>query len=107
MKTFAKIFGLLSLFGAVLAVPAHAEQGPSGAMRVRLVEGDVQVKIAETGEWAPVAVNTPVLEGDELWVPDGSRTALQISNGAYIRLGGNTAFEILRMDQGAFQFHLS
>ncbi len=107
MKTFAKVFGLLSLLGAIVAAAAHADSGPLGAMRVRLVEGDVQVKIAETGEWAPVAVNTPLLEGDELWVPDGSRAALQTSNGAYVRLGGNTAFEILRMDRDAFQFHLS
>jgi len=33
-----------------------------GAMRVRPVEGDVQVKIAETGEWAPASVNMPLVE---------------------------------------------
>jgi hypothetical protein len=31
-------------------------------MRVRLVEDDGQVWIAETGEWAPASVNTPRVE---------------------------------------------
>ena len=107
MKSLARIIGLVSLFAAVLAVPARSGAEALGAMRVRLVDGDVQVKIAETGEWAPVAANTPLLEGDELWVPDGSRAALQTSNGSYVRLGENTAFEVLRMDRDSFQFHLS
>ncbi len=107
MKTFLRVLGLLCILGVVLAIPAPSGAAAPGAMRVRLVDGDVQMKIADTGEWAPVAVNTPLLEGDELWVPDGSRAAIQTSNGAYVRLGGNTALEVLRMDRDAFQFHLS
>src|SRR5512145_2002451 len=106
MKAFAKSIGLVSLVAAVLLVPAPSGAESLGTMRVRLAEGDVQVKIAETGEWAPVAVNTPIFEGDELWVPDGSRASLQTSNGAFVRLGENTAFEVLRMDRDSFQFHL-
>jgi hypothetical protein len=54
-------------------------------MRVRLVEGDVQVRIAETGEWAPASVNMPLVEEDELWVPEGGLSAIQMNNGAYVR----------------------
>jgi hypothetical protein len=88
-----------------MGLPTDSEAASLGAMRVGLAEGDVQVKISETGEWAPVAVNTPLLEGDEIWVPGGSRAALQTNNGADIRLDGGTAFQLLRMDRDSYRFH--
>ena len=97
---------MVSIVGGVLLLPAHSGAEPLGAMRLELVEGDVQVKIVDTGEWAPVSVNMPLLEGDELWVPEGSRAALQTNSGAYVRLGGNTALQVLRMESDSFQFHL-
>ena len=106
MSAFAKVFGLASIVGAFLLFPAASGAELLGAMRVRLVEGDVQVKIAETGEWAPVSVNMPLVEGDELWVPEGSLSAIQTNNGAYVRLDGNTALQVLRVDRNSFQLSL-
>jgi len=77
-----------------------------GAMRVTIEQGDVQVKIADTGDWVPVSINMPLVEGDELWVPEGSRAAVQTNNGVHIRLDGDTAFQVLRMDRDSFQFYL-
>src|SRR3989337_3494870 len=90
MNAFAKVFGWASIVGALLLFPAVSGAELLGAMRVRLVEGDVQVKIAETGEWAPASVNMPLVEGDELWVPDESLSASPTNNGAYVRLDGTT-----------------
>lgn len=106
MKAIARIVGVAAFAGAVLAMPGSSGAESLGTMRVRLVEGDVQMRIAETGEWAPVAVNTPLLEGDAIWVPDGSRAALETSDGSHVRLGENTALDILRMDRDSFQFYL-
>ena len=107
MKTFVKVFGWMSIAGALLLFPAYSEAGPLGAMRVNLVQGDVQVKIADTGEWVPASVNMPLVEGDELWVPEGSRAALQTTKGDYVRLDEGTALQILRMDIDSYQFHLT
>ena len=107
MKAFVKIFGWMSIVGALLLFPPYSEAGPLGAMRVNLVQGDVQVKIADTGEWVPASVNMPLVEGDELWVPEGSRAALQTIKGDYVRLDENTALQILRMDLDSYQFHLA
>ncbi len=106
MKAFAKVFGWASIVGVLLLYPAVSGAELLGAMRVRLVSGDVQVKIAETGEWVPASVNMPLVERDELWVPEGSLSAIQTNNGAYVRLDGNTALQILRVDRDAFQFYL-
>jgi len=107
MKAFVKGFGWLSIAGALLLFPPYSEAGPLGAVRVNLVQGDVQVKIADTGEWVPASVNMPLVEGDELWVPEGSRAALQTTDGDYVRLDEDTALQILRMDIDSYQFHLA
>src|SRR3990172_1426319 len=107
MNAFAKVFGWASIVGGFLLFPAASGAELLGAMRVRLVEGDVQVKITETGEWAPASVNMPLVEGDELWVPEGSLSAIQTNNGADVRLDGDTSVQILRVDRNSFQFSLS
>ena len=106
MKAFGKVFGWASIVGLFLLLPPASGAELLGAMRVQLVEGDVQVKIAETGEWAPASVNMPLVEGDELWVPEGSRSAIQTNNGVDVRLDGNTSVQILRVDSNSFQFFL-
>ena len=105
MKTFVKAFGWMSIAGALLLFPLHSGAAPLGEMRVHLVQGDVQVKIADTGEWVPASVNMPLVEGDELWVPDGGRAALQLTSGDYVRLDEGTALQILRMERDSFQFY--
>lgn len=106
MKAFAKIFCWASIAGAVLLYPAVSVAEVLGAMRVRLVSGDVQVKISETGEWVSASVNLPLVERDELWIPEGSLSEIQTNNGAYVRLDGNTALQVLRADRDSFQFYL-
>ena len=107
MKAFVKAFGWMSIAVALLLFPRYSEAGPLGAIRVNLLQGDVQVKIADTGEWVPASVNMPLVEGDELWVPEGSRAALQSTRGDYVRLDEGTALQILRMDLDSYQFHLT
>jgi hypothetical protein len=107
MKSFVKGIGWMAIAGALLLFPRYSEANSLGEMRVNLVQGDVQVKIADTGEWVPVSVNMPLVEGDELWVPEGSRAALQTTRGGYVRLDEGTALQVLRMDLDSFQFHLT
>ena len=40
-------------------------------------------------------------------MPEGGRAELQLNTGTYIRLNGNTALQILSMDQDSSQFYLS
>ena len=107
MKACTKGFGSIFIVGALLLFPPDSGAGSLGSMRVRLAQGDVQVKIAETGDWAPVSVNMPLAEGDELWVPEGSHAAIQTNSGSHVRLGAYTALQVLRMDRDSYQFHLA
>src|SRR5512134_2185553 len=107
MMAIAKVLVWASIMGAVLMFPVASGAELLGAMRINLVQGDVQVKIADTGEWVPASINMPLVEGDELWVPDGSRAAAQSTRGDYVRLDEGTALQILRMDLDSYQFHLA
>lgn len=106
MKTFGRMLGAFVIAAWALSLPARAGAQSLGTMRVGIVEGDVQVRIAETGAWAPVSINMPLIEGDEIWVPHGGRAALQTSSGVHVRLGRGTALHVLRMDRDSFQFYL-
>jgi hypothetical protein len=97
----------LILLAMILVLPVHSYASSLGDMRTSLVQGDVQIKIPETGEWAPLAANTPLLEGDELWVPEGARAELQLNTNTYVRLDENSAFQILRLERDAPQFYVS
>jgi hypothetical protein len=106
MKGFGRMLGAFVIAASALSLPARAGADSLGAIRVGIVEGDVQVRIAETGAWVPVSINMPLIEGDELWVPYEGRAALQTSNGTHVRLGRGTALHVLRMDRDSFQFYL-
>jgi hypothetical protein len=97
---------IILLAMAVLLLPVYAHSS-LGFARISFLEGDVQVRTPEVGEWMPAAVNTPVDEGDELWVPEGARVELQLSGGTSIRLDRNSALQILTLEKTSSQFYLS
>ncbi|RJX20224.1 MAG: hypothetical protein C4563_06755 [Desulfobulbus sp.] len=94
---------------AVLVVAqafASSASADLGFMRINLIENELQIRTPEAGEWSYAAINTPLDVGDELWVPQGGRAELQLNNGSYIRLDGNSALQILSMDQDSSQLYL-
>ena len=91
----------------LLMLPAYALPADLGYMRISLMEGDVQIKTPEAGDWGPASINGPVMEGDQLWVPDGARVELQLNSGTYVRLDQNSALQILSLDKDASQFYLT
>ena len=78
-----------------------------GSARISFLEGDVQMRTTETGDWVPAAVNTPLDEGDELWVPEGGRMEFQLNTGTAVRLDQNSALQILTLERASSQFYLS
>jgi hypothetical protein len=104
-----RIAPLLLLALAVSAAPAA--RGADGAaleqLRISLLDGDVQVKMPESADWLPAAVNTPLRAGDRLWVPAGARLELQLRDGGIVRLNERSALELLRLATGSPQFYLT
>ena len=95
---FALAFGLL---------PLNVFAAGLGELRVRLLDGDVQVKTQDTGEWVAAAINMPLASGDRLWVPARGRAELQARDGSYVRLDEFSALEILTLERDSYQFYLT
>ena len=91
----------------LLLVPAYAFSSNYGYMRISLIKGDVQINTPDAGDWGYASINTPLAEGDQVWVPEGGRVELQLNSGTYIRLDQNSALQILSMDKDSSQFYLS
>jgi hypothetical protein len=89
------------------ALPVYASSASQGYIRVSLVEGDVQTRTPDSDEWVPSSINAPLQEGDEVWVPEGSRVELQLNDGTYIRLDEYSAMQILSTGSESSQFYLS
>jgi len=97
---------LLVVLIVLLCAPAAFAAG-LGHLRVSYLKGDVQVKTPETGEWGLAAVNAPLAEGDQVWVPDGGRVELQLNGGSFLRLDQGSSLQILSLDQDSSQFYLA
>lgn len=91
---------------ALLLLPAWAHAEVPGFARISYIEGDVQVKTDDGGDWLPVAVNTPLSEGDSVWSPPGGRVEIQLGNGAFLRLDGNSSLDLVDVEHDYLQFHL-
>lgn len=102
------MISILLLPTYVFSTPPPPPQPSStlGAIRINLLDGDVQVKTEETDDWIPASINMPLQDGDRLWVPEGGRTELALRDGSFVRLDQKTAFDILRVDRDSFQFYL-
>jgi hypothetical protein len=102
-----KILKAVMLVVVLLFVPNYALSENSGYIRMSLMEGEVQIKTPDSDEWGFASVNTPLAEGDQLWVPHDAKIELQLNRGTYIRLDENSALQILSMDEDSSQFYLS
>jgi hypothetical protein len=102
-----KILEAVMIATVLFLVPAYALSADLGYMRISLIEGDVQIKTPDAGDWGYASINTPIAEGDQIWAPQSGRIELQLNSGTYIRLSENSALQILSLDNDSSQFYLS
>jgi hypothetical protein len=100
--TLKKIFLLI-----ILLYPAYSHAEGLGELRLSLIEGDVQIKTTDTPRWAPAAINFPLKDGDQIWVPKEGRAEVKSRRGTIIRLDANTALDVLTVTPDALQLYLS
>ena len=96
----------VAFFSILLLFPISA-YASLDIMRISLLEGDVQVRTEETGDWVPASINMPIKEGDRVWAAERSRVELNVKDGTYLRLDENSALEVLTLDKDSYQVYLS
>jgi len=86
---------------------AHAQEDPPGrAARLSYGEGAVSLQPAGVQEWTAATLNRPLTTGDRLWSDQNSRAELDLGTVA-VRLGSNTGFAFLNLDDHSVQMQLS
>jgi len=88
-------------------IPSLAFCADFGRSRLGYLAGDVQMQTADLQEWIPASINTPVREGDRIWVPEAGRAEIQILGGAFIRLDSFTSLDALALGEQSGQFFLN
>jgi hypothetical protein len=100
-----RIITLVLLSLALLSSRAYSAD--LGMVRIGIVQGDVQIYSEDAGDWVPAAANTPLGQGNRIWVPAGGRSELQVLGGIVIRLDDSTSLDILSLGDNAYQFYVN
>lgn len=90
-----------------LSIPSLALAGVISPARINLVDGDVIFRTPDSTEWLPASVNTPLDEGDALWVPAGGRTEIQLADGTVVRLDGGSQLDLIAVEDNFTHLHLA
>jgi len=104
MKASKSIFLILI---SILMFAGGAFAAPPDSLYISFIEGDVQIRVDDESGWVPASINTPLVEGQGIWVPKGARTELLLKDGAALRLDADTALEILTLADRDLHFHLT
>jgi hypothetical protein len=97
---------IMLLMAVALFLPAQAAAENDIFIRLSLIEGDVQVSGRDLEDWTAAAINTPLAEGDRLWVPENGRAELQLQGGFFIRLNERSSLDAVSLEDGSLQYYM-
>jgi hypothetical protein len=110
-KHALKLTSLIALAMAVTFLgpqraAADDDDPPTRVARLSQADGSVSFEPAGTEDWVTAVVNRPLTTGDKLWADHDSRAELHLGS-ASIRLGANTGFSFLNLDDRTAQLQLT
>jgi Family of unknown function (DUF6600) len=97
---------LVVLWAALGISQADDADPPGRVARLSDAEGSVSLQPAGVQEWTAATLNRPITTGDRLWSDQSSRAELDLGTVA-LRLGSNTGFAFLNLDDHGAQMQLS
>ena len=97
---------ILAFVPLQIASAADDDDPPGRVARLSYISGAVSFNPAGTDDWASAVVNRPLTIGDKLWADNGARAELNLGTAA-IRLGDQTGFSFLNLDDRATQIQMT
>jgi hypothetical protein len=88
------------------AAAQDQDDPPGRVARLGYMEGSVSMQPAGESDWVQAVANRPMTTGDKLWADRDSRAEVQLGSAA-IRLGPNTGFSFLNLDDDTIQIQLT
>jgi hypothetical protein len=110
MRAQQWLTALSLVFAFFLIVPyrvfADGDDPPTRVARLSYVNGQVSFSPSGTDDWVAAVLNRPLTTGDKLWSDQNSRAELHVGS-ASIRLGDQTGFSFLNLDDRMMQIRLT
>ncbi len=114
MKTTLKLGWWGAVLGIALAtivlpirsIAQDQDDPPGRVARLGYLQGSVSFQPAGETDWVGAVPNRPMTTGDQLWTDQGSRAEVQLGS-AVIRLGPDTGFSFLNLDDDTVQIQLT
>jgi hypothetical protein len=104
----ARLAGLVLLSLLMLGAAVAQDADPPGRVaRLSFLQGAVSLQPAGQQDWVAAELNRPLTTNDKIWSDaQGSRAELDLG-GAVVRLGPDTGFAFLNLDDSAAQMQVS
>src|SRR5436190_3628570 len=108
-------FRYLALTGALLAAaititPAHAQDPDDlkrGVARISVINGDVNVRRGDSGDWVAGVINAPLTTDDRVATGPSSRTEIQFDAYNALRIGANAEIHLAQLEYNRFQMEMA
>lgn len=102
---------IISLAFLLVILPSRAaadddDDPPSRVGRLSYLRGPVSLQPAGTDDWGEAIINRPLTLGDKLWSDQDALAEVSLGSAA-VRLGSQTAFTILNLDDNVTQISVS
>ena len=95
---------------ASLVAPLRAQDPDDlkrGVARVSLMNGDVNVRRGDSGDWVAGVINAPLLTGDRIATGPASRAEVEFDASNTLRIGANAEVNLAQLEYGRYQMELS
>jgi len=93
-----------------LVAPVRAQDPEDlrrGVARISLINGEVNVRRGDAGEWVAAVINAPLMSEDRIATGPNSRAEVQFDSANVLRIGGNAELRLAQLDYNRYQMELA
>jgi hypothetical protein len=83
------------------------DQPGQAVARLSVINGDVSVRRADSGEWVAAVLNAPLMAGDSISVAPGGSAELQLDYADFVRIGGDSEIRLSVLENGRNQIQIA
>jgi len=92
---------------SLLCLLSKSLYADNSAPYLRYKEGDIFLKSKDSSDWEEITINTPLYDGDTIWVSDRGKAELFFFDSSVVRLNTNTILQILTPKKNEYRLYLS
>jgi hypothetical protein len=98
---------VVSAFGVTYVEDDTQPEVRDRVARISVMQGDVQIKRADSDEWESATANLPLVEGDQIATGEKARLEIQFENDKFARIDENSLVRIANLTDAGIALSLS